>query len=624
MGPGTSSTPTPRRGASTTCSRPASEARAAEWTPAPAAERLSRDPALSPRRPSSTWLWLLDPGASLALEPLVESMPDAELARFTVSRNAGPQGTRYVLQELVRPNVSRLGVRVNDLLGVPGYARAPGVDNLYLPVGRRLIPAMRRDELRALLGTDRARAVIVTEDSDGPCLVSLADPEESTLRSWVEYAAIDHRMELDRLVERSVFDWPELAVERPPAPTLDRRRAAEEESQRPPRAREREARSWLRRESERAGTGDETALTAALRGHEGLRDAPRGGSGCEDPEPWLELAALKQQAGDDDDACACLESTLFYGGLSAEPGVEALVAARPDARPRRVRRRAAQPRDRRAALSRRGVVPQAGAGARRSRRRAWRRGSPRASSRRWRGASPRRRRRCRGGWRGRCCARCTAAPATRWSSPAPRSGCWGASTTGAFRGHRPAALRALRAGAHREGGGGGDGALPGRAAPRHGGPMARGLGGDRPGARRPQRLRADGLAELSVHEAPNRVLFQLYLARMAHEATRGDAEAWQREVETALASIKDTTVKYRVEHLRKRSEWLRSATPSSASASLPALERGVAEAEGFASTGRSSPSAWRSCSTSASTSASSSTTIAQVIKRLLQAALRKR
>ncbi|MBK6534822.1 MAG: hypothetical protein IPF99_36380, partial [Deltaproteobacteria bacterium] len=41
------------------------------------------------------------------------------------------------------------------------------------------------------------------------------------------YAAIDHQMELDRLVERSVFDWPELAVG-PPAPTLEHRRAAEE------------------------------------------------------------------------------------------------------------------------------------------------------------------------------------------------------------------------------------------------------------------------------------------------------------------------------------------------------------------------------------------------------------
>jgi len=580
------------------------EARAAEWTPSPAAERFRVTLRLAPAPVVDPELWLLDPERFLALEPLVESMPDAELARFTVSRNAGPQGTRYVLQELVRPNVPRLGVRVNDLLGVPGYARAPGVDNLYLPVGRRLMPAMRRDELRALLGTDRARAVIVTEDSDGPCLVSLSDPEESTLRSWVEYAAIDHRMELDRLVERSVFDWPELAVERPPAPAVDRRRAAEEESQRPPRAREAKAPKEAPPEPERPSAGDEAALTAALR--EAMRgyETRLAEGGCEDPEPWLELAALKQQAGDGDDACACLEATLFYGGLSAD------LAARLSSLRARMHGRDGSVGELLHLATAERLSPGEGSylGARVLEHVA--RGDA-LEARLTEGFFQE-------------VARCFASPET----PVSRRLAW--SVLRAVHGRARDALELTRAKERLLGGINDRGLSEAIDLPRFvrfalarteegaEGEMARsraeqlhamedlwreasaviapeldarsayvrmafGVGFTRIGSPSVARdIVAPVEAELSVHEAPNRVLFQLYLARMAHEATRGDPEAWQREVETALGSIKDTTVKYRVEHLRKRSEWLRSATPSSATASLrPALERGVAEAEGF-------------------------------------------
>ena len=115
-----------------------------------------------------------------------------------------------------------------------------------------------------VLATQRPSVDVITEDSDGPCLVALTDPEESTLRSWVEYAASDRRLELERLVERSVFDWPELAVERAPAAPVDRRRAEEDESQRPPRARVREAPKESPAEAARPAVSDEAALNAAL------------------------------------------------------------------------------------------------------------------------------------------------------------------------------------------------------------------------------------------------------------------------------------------------------------------------------------------------------------------------
>ncbi len=583
------------------------EARAAEWSASPGGERFRITLRLAPAPAVDPELWLLDADQLLAMEPLVESMADAELARFTISRNHTSAGVRYVLQELVRPNVSRLGVRVSDLLGVAGYARAAGVDNLYLPVGRRLAPAMRRDELRALLGTDAARLVVVTEDGDGPCLVSLTNPEESTLRSWVEYVATDRRAELDRLVDDSVFDWPELAVERPPVVAEGRRRADEsdeKESRRPPTTRRRPEPAAPAAETQTTA-GDEAARLAALR--EAMRpfEATLAEGGCDDPAPWRELAALKQQAGDTDDACACLEAALFHGVLDVD------LASRLASQRARISGHSGSAEELLTLATKMALAPGEAAylGARVLEHIA--RGDA-LEVKLTEGFFQE-------------VARCFASP----SSPSSRRLAW--TVLRAVHGRAGDALELTRAKERVLGGINDRGLSESVDLPRFvryalaltvegaEGEQARsraeqlramedlwrdasatlaeldprsayvrsafGVGFMRLGAAAMARdVVAPVEAELPVHEAPNRVLLQLYQARMTHEATGGDAAAWAREVETALAGIREPKVKDRVEHLRKRSEWLRSAPPVSATATLrPVCERGVAEAEGFTS-----------------------------------------
>lgn len=581
------------------------EARAAEWVAAPGEQRFRITLRLVPAPPADPELWLLDADQLLALEPLVESMADTELARFTISRNAGPAGTRYVLQEVVRPNTPRLGVRVGDLLGLGGYARAPGVDNLYLPVGRRLAPAMRRDELRTLLRTELARAVVVTEDADGPCLVSLTNPDEATLRSWVEYVASDRRVELDRLVEQSVFDWPELAIERPPAPAETRRRAGSEEgdpeeSRRPPRPRVRELPAQTN-DAPRTEPGDEAAKLAALR--EAMRpyEAAIAEGGCEDPAPWRELAVLKQLAGDTDDACACLEAALFHGVLDVDlaarlasqralmsgrtGSAEELVTlatsaalttgeaaylggrvlehlARGDALEKNLTEGFFQE------VARAFASPATPA----SRRLAW--AVLRGVHGRNRDALEltRAKERLLGGLNDRGLSETVDLPRfVRYALAQTVEG-----PEGAVARSRAEQLRAMDE-LWRDAS-----ATLTELDPRSGYLRSTfAVGFMRLGAAVVARDVLGPLEpEMPVHEPPNRVLFQLYQARMAHEATRGEAAAWVREVDTILATIKDPRVKDRVEFLRKRSEWLRSKDPTSADSQLrPVLERGVSEVE---------------------------------------------
>ena len=83
------------------------------------------------------------------------------------------------------------------------------------------------------------------------------------------------------------------------------------------------------------------------------------------------------------------------------------------------------------------------------------------------------------------------------------------------------------------------------------------------------RLGARGLAqelvaplelELDVHEVPNRALYRLYMARLAHEASGGSAEVWAEEVARSLAGLRDAKHRQAVQWLQRRSLWLRVET----------------------------------------------------------------
>jgi hypothetical protein len=80
------------------------------------------------------------------------------------------------------------------------------------------------------------------------------------------------------------------------------------------------------------------------------------------------------------------------------------------------------------------------------------------------------------------------------------------------------------------------------------------------------RLGARGLAqelgapielELDVHEPCNRALFRLYMARLAHEASGGNAEAWAAEVARSIEAVRDPKQRQAVQWLQRRSLWLR-------------------------------------------------------------------
>ncbi len=259
--------------------------------------------------------WLLDATQFAALEPFIEASTTDELSRFTIARMQGPNGTRYILREIIRPNSTRLGIRVSDMVGLRGWSRAAASDNLYLPVGRRLAPVMRRDELRKLLGLDKAQAVVVDEDTDGLKLHALMDVEEVPLTRWVDYMATERRYALDRMMESMVFDLPLINVA--PRPKVDREKRIKDKNasveSEPP-----QLRSAIRSARKAQPTLESPAPVEISEDEQMLREQARtieeaiAQGGCEDVEQWGQLGTLKIKLRHKDEAAQCLEAAVFH------------------------------------------------------------------------------------------------------------------------------------------------------------------------------------------------------------------------------------------------------------------------------------------------------------------------
>lgn len=266
-------------------------------------------------------LWLLDPAQFAALESFVEVSSADELARFTVARMESPRGVLYVLREIVRPNASRLGTRVSDLLELRGYSRVAATDNLYLPVGRRLAPVMRRDELRKLLGLDRSQSVVVHEDTDGIALYSLNNVDEVPLARWVEYVATDRRFALDRMMETMVFDLPGVAIASRPKVERERRTKDKDESAepaRPPTAAPRSTKRVQPVAQEVAQAVEVSEDEAKLREQARELEAKISAGGCDDAAMWSALAEIKVKLRQGEEAAQCFEAAMFHGALERE------------------------------------------------------------------------------------------------------------------------------------------------------------------------------------------------------------------------------------------------------------------------------------------------------------------
>lgn len=149
-------------------------------------------------------LWVLTEEAVDQLDALVRDADERLMARlsFAVAREDGQ--TTIVLR--TRP--SKLSPPVLPLAKATGFKPYWKLPNLFLPVGKRLMPTLRRDAVRKLLADDPGQVVWLMP-TDGGKFTPEVLPDEAfrPLQDWIDYV-IDHEHEpLRAWVQATHFDF---------------------------------------------------------------------------------------------------------------------------------------------------------------------------------------------------------------------------------------------------------------------------------------------------------------------------------------------------------------------------------------------------------------------------------
>ncbi|HVK08896.1 MAG TPA: hypothetical protein VM597_08990 [Gemmataceae bacterium] len=165
-------------------------------------------------------MWVLTHDAVDQLDALVRDADERLMARLSFAVAEEADGTTIVLK--TRPSkLSPPVLTLDKALGFKPYWKLP---NLFLPVGRRLMPTLRRDAVRKLLADDPAQVVWLMPGADGKFTPELIpDTAFRPLEDWVDYI-IDHQRDALRAwVQATQFDFEsfvckEDGIDKPKAP----------------------------------------------------------------------------------------------------------------------------------------------------------------------------------------------------------------------------------------------------------------------------------------------------------------------------------------------------------------------------------------------------------------------
>jgi hypothetical protein len=188
--------------------------------------RLARGGATDPAE-----LWVIRDRAEEQLDALVREADDRLLARLSFAVAGMKPGGSPLVVLRVRPSKQAPPVLVVEGTGYRPYLR---LANLFLPVGMRLHPPLRRDAVGRLVASDPARVTWLAPQAEGG-FVPESLPEEAfrPLAQWVDYVLDRDHEALDAWVQSTRFDFEPFIcrddADKPAEPGPRRERAARKE-----------------------------------------------------------------------------------------------------------------------------------------------------------------------------------------------------------------------------------------------------------------------------------------------------------------------------------------------------------------------------------------------------------
>ena len=151
-------------------------------------------------------LWVLTEKGIEQLDDLVRNSDDRLISRlaFAVGDLEAANESRTVVVR-ARPGSSGPPVLVLDGVACRPYLKLP---NLFVPVGRRIHPPLRRDAVKKLLASDTAEVTWLMPDGEaGFRPQSLSDSAFRPLADWVDYILDTDRMALDEWTQSMQFEF---------------------------------------------------------------------------------------------------------------------------------------------------------------------------------------------------------------------------------------------------------------------------------------------------------------------------------------------------------------------------------------------------------------------------------
>lgn len=165
-------------------------------------------------------MWVLTESAVDQLDALVRDADERLLSRLSFAVARDGEQTTIVL----RVRASKLQPPAITLEKASAYKPYWKLPNLFLPVGKRLMPTLRRDAVRRLLADDPAQIVWLTPEEDGKFTPDvLPDEAFRPLEDWIDYIVDHDREVLGNWVAATEFDFDsfvchEDAPDKPKAP----------------------------------------------------------------------------------------------------------------------------------------------------------------------------------------------------------------------------------------------------------------------------------------------------------------------------------------------------------------------------------------------------------------------
>lgn len=177
-----------------------------EWTEARAPKKIAVPLKLTAGNAADVpELWVLRDRAVEQLDALVRDSDDRLTQRLMFAVARDPNGTSTVI---LRTRPSKLAPPHLALENAQSYKPFWKLPNLFVPVGRRLHPTLRRDVVRKLLAGDPDQVVWLFPDGGtGFTPESVPDGAFRPLEDWVDYVIETEQNPLAAWIEATRFDF---------------------------------------------------------------------------------------------------------------------------------------------------------------------------------------------------------------------------------------------------------------------------------------------------------------------------------------------------------------------------------------------------------------------------------